>query len=92
MAFFLNAFYIFKISLTKYFKTKEQIPVFFDRNFKTPHYQMQAVPVPAKKAAQVAALFVVSTRVLKYVKKMFTNPLTRRILVHRIRQKKRDFL
>lgn len=36
-----------------------KVPVFFDRNYKTPHYQLQAIPIPSKLAAIAKDLFMV---------------------------------
>lgn len=51
---------MFKKSLTAYCKNQGKIPVFFDRNFKTPHYQLQVVPIPAKLLTRAKDLFMVN--------------------------------
>ncbi|XP_065207734.1 CWF19-like protein 1 [Planococcus citri] len=48
----------FKKSLTLYCKSRGKVPVFFDRNFKTPHYQMQVIPIPSKLTAAARDLFM----------------------------------
>lgn len=52
---------IFKCSLVKYYSIDKQTPVFFDRNYKTPHHQIQVIPVPNDKLQNVKQLFMVST-------------------------------
>ncbi|XP_014665248.1 PREDICTED: CWF19-like protein 1 [Priapulus caudatus] len=43
----------YKLSLVKYFKAKDQGVLFFERNYKTQHLQIQAVPYPMSKHSSV---------------------------------------
>lgn len=36
----------YKLSLTKYFASKNQALIYFERNFRSFHFQLQVVPVP----------------------------------------------
>ena len=48
----------FKSSLKKCFKKSlGQVPVFFERNFKSQHLQLQAIPVPKDMADRVGVTF-----------------------------------
>ncbi|KAH3727587.1 CWF19-like protein 1 isoform X2 [Dreissena polymorpha] len=47
----------FKKALKKCFKKQGKAVVFFERNFKTQHLQIQAVPVPADSAQEVKDMF-----------------------------------
>jgi len=38
----------FKLALTKYFQSINKSVIFFERNYKSPHLQIQVVPVPAE--------------------------------------------
>nr|CAD7605010.1 unnamed protein product [Timema genevievae] len=51
------SYVMFKSALKKYFKTQEKVPVFFERNYKTSHLQMQVVPVHVKLADQLKEMF-----------------------------------
>ncbi|XKL66608.1 hypothetical protein PGB90_010028 [Kerria lacca] len=42
----------------KYYSIDKQTPVFFDRNYKTPHHQIQVIPVPNDKLQNVKQLFM----------------------------------
>ncbi|XP_075215948.1 CWF19-like protein 1 isoform X2 [Lycorma delicatula] len=39
----------FKTVLRKYYSSKNKVPIFFERNYKTSHLQIQVVPVPNDK-------------------------------------------
>lgn len=43
----------FKTSLINYYITKNKYPIFFERNYKTSHLQVQVVPVPKDKANSI---------------------------------------
>ncbi|RZF32947.1 hypothetical protein LSTR_LSTR000817 [Laodelphax striatellus] len=47
----------FKSALKKYFKSKRKAVVFFERNYKTSHLQIQVVPVPIGKTEILKAEF-----------------------------------
>jgi hypothetical protein len=51
--------YIFKCALKKFFKKQHKVPVFFERNFKTSHLQIQTVPVPCDMATRLKDVFQV---------------------------------
>ena len=38
----------FKVELTKYFQTLNKSVIFFERNYRSPHLQIQVVPIPAE--------------------------------------------
>ncbi|KAK7582510.1 hypothetical protein V9T40_013955 [Parthenolecanium corni] len=45
-------------ALRQYYSAHGKKPIFYDRNYKTPHYQIQAIPVPSQKLATVERLFM----------------------------------
>lgn len=47
----------FKSALKKYFKKQHKVPVFFERNYKTSHLQIQTVPVPQSMAGRLKRVF-----------------------------------
>ncbi len=53
---------MFKKSLVKYYATSGKIPIFFDRNYKTPHYQIQVIPIPTVKLEAARQLFLVRAK------------------------------
>ncbi|KAL5479933.1 hypothetical protein EMCRGX_G023536 [Ephydatia muelleri] len=48
----------FKDSLRRYFKSKDQSCVIFERNFKSPHLQLQVIPVPDTPADTLRQAFI----------------------------------
>lgn len=52
----------FKAALKKYFASQGKAVIFFERNFKSPHLQIQAVPVPASIADSLKFACLVSLR------------------------------
>lgn len=48
----------YKSSLKKFFKSRNQEVVFFERNYKTAHLQVQAVPIPSTQKDEVKETFV----------------------------------
>ncbi|XP_076341454.1 CWF19-like protein 1 [Tachypleus tridentatus] len=48
----------FKEALKKYYKSRKKSVVFFERNFKSSHLQIQVVPVPSKLSSQVKEVFL----------------------------------
>ncbi|GAB1609733.1 CWF19-like protein 1 [Argonauta hians] len=46
-----------KYPFTKYFKSLGKVVVFFERNYKTSHLQIQAIPVPASLACNISDVF-----------------------------------
>lgn len=51
----------YKKAVTKYYETSDRVPVFFERNFKTSHCQLQAVPVKTSRATMLTKMFKVCT-------------------------------
>lgn len=51
--------YIFKSALKKFFRKQHKVPVFFERNYKTSHLQIQTVPVPCDMTARLKDVFQV---------------------------------
>lgn len=47
----------FKSALKKFYKKQQKVPVFFERNFKTSHLQIQAVPVPRELSSRLKDAF-----------------------------------
>lgn len=47
----------YKEAITKYFATTERVPIFFERNYKTSHCQLQAVPIHKNQASVVKEMF-----------------------------------
>jgi hypothetical protein len=52
--------YIFKFALKKFFKKQHKVPVFFERNYKTSHLQIQTVPIPRDMATRLKDMFQVN--------------------------------
>lgn len=50
----------YKNAITKYYATMDKVPVFFERNFKTSHCQLQVVPVHKNQAPALKETFEVS--------------------------------
>ncbi|OAD59303.1 CWF19-like protein 1 [Eufriesea mexicana] len=50
----------YKIAITKYYATMNKVPVFFERNFKTSHCQLQVVPVHENQAPALKETFEVN--------------------------------
>jgi hypothetical protein len=48
----------FKSALRKMFKKLEKVPVFFERNYRSQHLQVQVVPVPKEDASAVKKTFM----------------------------------
>lgn len=55
---------LYKQAVTKYYETTDRVPVFFERNFKTSHCQLQAVPVHKNQAPALKEMFEVLARSL----------------------------
>ena len=49
----------FKEALRKFYDRKGQVAVFFERNYKTSHMQLQAVPLPKKATKELKEIFMV---------------------------------
>lgn len=49
----------FKESLRKFYERNGEVAVFFERNYKTSHMQLQAVPVPKNAAKELKEIFMV---------------------------------
>lgn len=47
----------YKQAITKYYASMEKVPVFFERNYKTSHCQMQVVPVHKNQAPALKEMF-----------------------------------
>lgn len=47
----------FKEALTKFYERNDNVPVFFERNYKTSHMQIQAVPIPKKAQNDLEDIF-----------------------------------
>lgn len=49
----------FKEALKNFYARNNQVPVFFERNFKTSHMQIQAVPIPTAAKTDIEDIFKV---------------------------------
>lgn len=50
----------FKEALHKFYNRSDRIPVFFERNYKTSHMQLQVIPIPKKACRELKDIFIVS--------------------------------
>lgn len=50
---------LYKKAVTKYYDSTDRVPVFFERNFKTSHCQLQTVPVHKNQAPALKEMFEV---------------------------------
>lgn len=50
---------LYKEAVTNYYATTDRVPVFFERNFKTSHCQLQAIPVHKNQASALKETFEV---------------------------------
>lgn len=50
---------LYKKAVTKYYESTDRVPVFFERNFKTSHCQLQTVPVHKNQAPALKEMFEV---------------------------------
>jgi len=48
----------FKEALRKFYDRRDQVAVFFERNYKTSHMQLQAVPIPRKATRELKDIFL----------------------------------
>lgn len=48
---------LYKKAVTKYYASKDCVPVFFERNYKSSHCQLQAVPVHRNQASVLREMF-----------------------------------
>ncbi|XP_066249101.1 CWF19-like protein 1 [Euwallacea similis] len=48
----------FKQALHKFYHRNGQVPVFFERNYKTSHMQLQTVPIPKKATKELKDIFI----------------------------------
>ena len=55
----------YKIALKKFFKTQGKAVVFFERNFKSSHTQVQSVAIPLEKADHCMSVFMSNAEQLK---------------------------
>ncbi|CAH0553746.1 unnamed protein product [Brassicogethes aeneus] len=48
----------YKIALKKFYSRKNTVPIFFERNYKTSHMQLQAVPIPSEALKELKEIFI----------------------------------
>ncbi|XP_030766494.1 CWF19-like protein 1 homolog [Sitophilus oryzae] len=48
----------FKKALRKFYARNENVPVFFERNYKTSHMQLQAIPIPKQAVRELQEIFM----------------------------------
>lgn len=53
----------FKEALKKFYLRNGRIPVFFERNYKTSHMQLQAIPIPKNADRELKDIFIVSLNI-----------------------------
>lgn len=56
----------FKEALHKFYNRKNQVPIFFERNYKTSHMQLQAIPIPNNASREIKEIFLVNI-VIEYI-------------------------
>lgn len=61
----------YKEAITNYFASKNRVPVFFERNYKTSHCQLQAVPIHKNQTAVVKEMFEVYYYFFYYIAILF---------------------
>lgn len=47
----------FKDSLVQFYRKKNKVPIFFERNYKTSHMQIQVVPIPKEATKELMEIF-----------------------------------
>lgn len=52
-----NEMKLYKNSIKKYYASQDKVPVFFERNYKSSHCQLQAVPVHKNQASALREMF-----------------------------------
>jgi len=57
----------FKTALKKFFKKQQKAVIFFERNYRTMHMQIQVVPVPASQASAAKPTFQVNLQLTVYI-------------------------
>lgn len=57
---------LYKKAITKYYKSSDKVPVFFERNYKTSHCQIQSIPVHKNQAPILKEMFEVLNIVDKF--------------------------
>lgn len=50
----------FKKAITKFYARSGDVPVFFERNYKTSHMQLQCIPIPMAAQRDLRDIFEVS--------------------------------
>lgn len=50
----------FKDALKKFYNKKNKVPVFFERNYKSSHMQLQVSPIPKNANRELKDIFIVS--------------------------------
>lgn len=50
----------FKKALVKFYERESKVPIFFERNYKTSHMQLQVIPIPKKAQRELKEIFMVS--------------------------------
>lgn len=49
----------FKKALVKFYQRESKVPIFFERNYKTSHMQLQVIPIPEKAQRELKDIFMV---------------------------------
>lgn len=57
----------FKEAIRKFYLRRDTVPVFFERNYKTSHMQLQAVPIPQQATRELKEIFLVSFTVFAVI-------------------------
>lgn len=57
----------YKNAITKYYATMDKVPVFFERNYKTSHCQLQVIPIHKNLASGLKETFEVNYYTLYYI-------------------------
>ncbi|XP_045478442.1 CWF19-like protein 1 [Harmonia axyridis] len=48
----------FKKALVKFYQRESKVPIFFERNYKTSHMQLQVIPIPEKAQRELKDIFM----------------------------------
>lgn len=67
----------FKDALGRFFGAQDKVPVFFERNYKTSHLQIQVVPVPQQALRELLEIFKVRKHYGEIIKNLKINLKTR---------------
>lgn len=50
---------MYKEAVQKFYSRRDHVGIFFERNYKTSHMQMQAIPIPKRALRELKQIFIV---------------------------------